>query len=77
MASPTGYTLDQLLDWSLEDRLIDYYERAGNRLVIVQGKVRREFSTEEARRFLKESFKRSEFLQQVRNRAQRAAGLSV
>ena len=52
MSGSQGYSLEQLLAWSLEDSLIDGYEHCGDRLVILQGRRRREIPFKEARRYL-------------------------
>ena len=59
MPAPAGYTLDQLLSWCLEDRLIDSYQKTGQDIVIIQGDLRHELPLTEAESFLKGIFKHS------------------
>lgn len=82
MVGSQGYSLEQLLAWSIEDCLIDGYERAGDLLVIVQGKLRREMPFQEARDYLKGMFRQHARLRRLdrgeRNdeRANELAGLA-
>lgn len=48
----TGYSLDQLLTWCLEDQLIDDYLKTDEGVVITQGKVSHQLSHARARSFL-------------------------
>jgi hypothetical protein len=59
MPAPAGYTLDQLLSWCLEDKLIDSYQKADDVIVIVQGDLEHELALGEAEAFLKGIFKYS------------------
>lgn len=59
MSASKGYSLDQLLRWSVEDHLIDGFERREDRLVIIQGQRRRELRLPEARELLKRLFRES------------------
>ncbi len=52
MSGSQGYSLEQLLSWSLQDHLIDAYERQGDRLVIVAGGLRHDLPRGEARSYL-------------------------
>lgn len=52
-----GYSLEQLLSWSMEDSLIDGYERAGDLLVISRGRRRHVLPITEASGFLKRIFR--------------------
>ena len=57
MPAQAGYSLDQLLSWCVEDRLIDGFERRESRVVIVQGEVRHELAAGEAETFLRAAFR--------------------
>lgn len=48
----TGYSLDQLLTWCLEDQLIDEYSETDEGVVITQGNVSHQLSHVRARNFL-------------------------
>lgn len=52
-----GYSLEQLLAWSIEDRLIDGFEKEGEVIILVKGKLRKAFPFHEARNYLKRMFR--------------------
>lgn len=51
-----GYSLDQLLEWCTDDRLIDGYDKSDEGVVIIQDGSRREFNLLDAHAFLKGIF---------------------
>ena len=57
MPSTAGYSIEQLLSWCLEDRLIDGFERQEGIVVIVRGASRHELRATDAERFLKGFFR--------------------
>lgn len=57
IADTSGYSIDQLLEWSLEDRLIDGYERNGETVIIIRGNNARELRSREAKHYLKRMFR--------------------
>ena len=56
MTASNGYTLDQLLEWSVDDDLIDGYERHEDRMTLIVGDKRQELPFDEARTYLKSQF---------------------